>query len=407
MTRLSRRLFLAGSTVALATPALLRHARAQSEPIRIGSLPPLSGGGGPYGPEIADAHRRVVEAVNKAGGVLGREVKLTVENSETNPEAAVRAARKLIDVDRVIAILGTWESSSTIGIQPLAQEANVLQLFTSSSDSVPNGDKKGLAFNFQPLNSAWGVALAKLAAKRGFTEIAFAGPNNDFASSIIDTFRDSLVKEGGKVVGEPFLYNPNQPSYRAEAERLIRGNPPAVFVAGYVNDFTAVYRELIRAGYKGQVFAISFAVGPQFKEAVGAAANGILHGFPVPPIGKDTYDTYLRFVGKEPNGQVQLPYGCAAYDQINVLLLAIESAKSTEPAKLREHIFKITTGPGERATTFLEGAKSIAAGTAIKYDGASSSVDFKPNGMLKSRDFELYEIRDGKDVSVLRITNET
>lgn len=406
MTSVSRRLFLAGTTLALATPVFLRQGLAQSEPIRIGSLPPLTGGGGPYGPEIADAHRRVVDAVNKAGGVLGRQIQLTVENSETNPEAAVRAARKLIDVDRVIAILGTWESSSTIGIQPLAQQANVLQFSTSSSESVPDGDKKGLTFNLQPLNSAWGVALANLALKRGFREIAFAGPNNDFANSMVDTFRASFVAGGGKVANEPFLYNPNQPSYRAEAERLIRGNPPSVFVAGYVNDFTAVYRELIRAGYKGQVFTTSFATGPQFKEAVGAAANGVLHGFPVPPVGKDAYDTYLRLVGKAPGGQVQNPYGCAAYDQINVLLLAIESAKGIEPSKLREHIFKVANGPGERVTTYADGAKLLAAGKAINYDGASSAVEFKPNGMLKSRDFELYEIRDGRDVSVLRITSE-
>jgi branched-chain amino acid transport system substrate-binding protein len=407
MLSTTRRRLLAGSTIALAFPAALRHGLAQSAPINIGSLPPLSGGGGPYGAEIADAHRKVVETVNRAGGVLGRQINLTVENSETSPEAAVRAARKLIDADRVIAILGTWESSTTIGIMPLAQEANVLQFASSSSDTLPNGDKKGYVFNFQPLNSAWGTALARLAVRRGFREIAFAGPNNDFASSIVDSFSKALVEAGGKVSGTPFLYNPNQPSYRAEAERIIRGNPPAVFVAGYVSDFTGVYRELIRGGYQGQVFAISFAVGPQFKQAVGAAANGILHGFPVPPVGKDTYDAYLRLVGLQPNGQVQNPYGCAAYDQINVLLLAITSARSTEAAVLREHILKVANGPGERATTFAEGAALLAAGKAINYDGASSSVDLSANGMLKSRDFELYEIRDGKDVSVLRITSDS
>ncbi|MBR0664672.1 ABC transporter substrate-binding protein [Roseomonas hellenica] len=115
----------------------------------------------------------------------------------------------------------------------------------------------------------------------------------------------------------------------AEVERLLRGNPSAVFIPGYVTDFTAIYCDIFRAGYRGRVFTISFAVGPQFKQAVGAAADGILHGFPVPPVGSPAYDAYLRFVGKTPNGEVQNPFGCAGYDQINVLLLAIAAANGT------------------------------------------------------------------------------
>ena len=402
---LSRRLFVSAATVAMAAPALLRHGLAQSTPIRVGSLTPLSGGGGPYGPEKAKAHRVVVDLVNAGGGVLGRKVELIADNSETNPEVAVRAARKMIDADRVCAIAGTWASSETLAIMPLCQDANVVQIYTGSSDYLPNADRKGLCFNLQPLNQAWCVALADLAVKRGFLEIAFAGPKNDFASSMGESFTSAMRKVGGKIVGEPFYYNPNQVSYRAEAERLIATKAPAIFIAGYVTDFTAVYRELIRGGYKGKVFTLSFAVGPDFKKVVGSAGDGILHGSPVPPVGKDTYDVYLKLVGLKPNGQVQAPYGCAAYDEMNILLLAIESAKSTEGPKIAEYIRKVANGPGERVTTFAEGAKLIGAGKGINYDGASSSAEFLPNGMLKSRNFALYEIRNGEDALILTTTS--
>jgi branched-chain amino acid transport system substrate-binding protein len=200
-------------------------------------------------------------------------------------------------------------------------------------------------------------------------------------------------------------YNPTQVSYRAEAEKLIASNAPALFLAGYVTDFTALYRELIRGGYTGKIFALSFAVGPDFKKAVGPAADGILHGSPVPPVGKDTYDAYLRLVGLQPNGQILNAYGCAAYDEINLLLLAMASAKSTEGRAVADHIMKVANGPGDRVTTFAEGAKLLAAGKPINYDGASSSADFLPNGMLKSRDFALYEIKDGKDEPLLTISS--
>lgn len=404
--KLSRRLFVAGSAVALSTPAYLRTGLAQSAPIKVGSLTPLSGGGGPYGPEKNRAHIAVVDQVNASGGVMGREIQLISENSETNPEAAVRAARKLIDADQVSAIIGSWASSVTLGIMPLCQEADILQVFTGSSDYLPDGDQKGICFNLQPLNSAWCVALADLAAQRGFLDIAFAGPNNDFAASMGESFSAALQKVGGKINGEPFYYNPNQVSYRAEAERLIASRAPALFIAGYVTDFTSVYRELYRGGYEGQVFTLTFAVGPEFKEAVGDAANGILHGSPVPPVGKDVYDSYLELVGLEPNGQVQNPYGCAAYDEINLVLLGMEQAKSTESRAVADAIRAIANGPGDRVSSFAEGKAMIDAGRSMNYDGASSSVDFQPNGMLKSRDFALYEIQDGQDVAVLNTTSE-
>ncbi len=404
--KVTRRFVLAGSTIALATPAFLRHGLAQSSPIKIGSLTPLSGGGAPYGPEKAKAHRAVVDLVNANGGVLGRKIELISENSETNPEAAVRAARKLIDADQVMAIIGTWASSVTLGIMPLCQEANVIQLYSGSSDYLPNGDKKRLCYNLQPLNKAWCVALADLAAKRGFLKVGFAGPKNDFAASMGESFATALKKVGGEIVGEPMYYNPQQVSYRAEAEKLIASKAPALFLAGYVTDMTAVYRELVRGGYTGKVFALSFAVGPDFKKAVGSAANGILHGSPVPPVGKDSYDAYLRLVGAQPNGQIQFPYGCAAYDEINLLLLGIHSAKSTEARAVSDAIMKVANGPGERATTFAEGAKLLDAGKTINYDGASSSVDFLPNGMLKSRDFALYEVQGDQDVAILTTTSE-
>jgi branched-chain amino acid transport system substrate-binding protein len=401
---LPRRAALAAGAALLAAPSL---ARAQAaEPIRIGSLTPNTGAGAQFGPEIAEAHRKVVDLVNgQEGGVLGRQIRLTQENDESNPEAAVRAARKLIDADRVSAILGTWASSVTLGVLPLVEAANVLLFCTSSSDDIPAANRRGLVFNFQPLNAAWAVALARLATRRGFREVAVAGPNNDFATTLVSSFRRSLAEAGGRLANEPFFYNAGQPSYRAEVERLLRGNPPAVFIPGYVADFTAVYRDIYRAGYRGQVLTLSFAVGPQFKQAVGAAADGILHGFPVPPVGSPTYDAYLRFVGKTPNGEVQNPYGCAGYDQINLLLLAIAAAGTTDVDAVKAQIPRIANGPGERVTTFVEGLAAIRAGRPVNYDGASSSVEFKPDGSLLSRDFELYEIRGGRDVPVERITS--
>src|ERR1700732_1888003 len=111
--RMGRRAALAAGLPAVASPAL---GRAQSDPIKLATLTPLTGAGGSYGPAMAKVAASVVEEVNKAGGVLGRRIVLVSEDDQTSPEPAVRAARKLIDVDKVAAIMGTWASSVTTAV---------------------------------------------------------------------------------------------------------------------------------------------------------------------------------------------------------------------------------------------------------------------------------------------------
>ncbi len=402
--RIKRRTFLKTSAAAAASSVLVPRFALGAQPINVGSLTPNTGGGGPFGPKITAAHKKVTDLVNEAGGVLGREVALYQDNSETNPETAIRAARKLVDVNKVIGILGTWSSSVTLGIMPLCQEANVIQMCTSSSADIPIQDKKGLVFNFQALSPVWGSAIASLALRRGFKSYSVMALNNDFTKSMVDTFVEQVKAGGADVMREPFYYNGSQSSYRSEVSQLIEGDPEAIFIPSYVTDFTAVYKEIFRAGYEGQVITVSISTGSKFKDAVGEAANGILHGLPVPPIDSDAYRSYLSLMSLEDTGGVQHPFGTAGHDQMSALLLAVESAGTDDVAEVKQHIRRVTNPDGERVTNVLDGLELLRAGKEINFSGASSEVDFATDtGSLKSREFNLWEIKDGSDVLIENI----
>src|SRR5271166_1670153 len=121
----SRRTLLLGAATGLFAPIA---AYAQSEKIRLGCLVPMTGSGGSFGPGMRDAQAAVVKEVNAAGGVLGRQLELVVQDDETTPDAAVRGAHKLIDVDKVVAIMGTWSSACTAAVAPLCWESKVMLL---------------------------------------------------------------------------------------------------------------------------------------------------------------------------------------------------------------------------------------------------------------------------------------
>ena len=399
---ISRRTALKGGAAAvamtLAAPTILRA----EEAISIGSLTPNTGGGGPFGPNITASHKRVADLVNSQGGVLGREIRLFQENSETNPETAVRAADKLINVNKVLGILGTWSSSVTLGIMPRCQEAGVIQMCTSSSADIPARDQKGLVFNFQALSPVWGRAIGDLSLRRGFETFNVMALNNDFTGSMIDGFVEVVGRD--KILVEPFYYNGGQASYRSEVTQLIGEDPEAVFIPAYVTDFTSVYKEIFRQGYEGQVISVSIATTPAFKDAIGDAANGIIHGVPVPPITSPAYKEYLTEAGLEDTGSVQHPFGTAGRDQMSVLLLAMEKAGTTDTAEIAKAIWDVTTGEGKKTVyNVTDGLAAIRAGEEINYSGASSSIEFDEEGMVLGRDFQLAEIRDGEDVVIERL----
>src|SRR5687767_4535690 len=147
---LSRRDVITGGVALAVAAALPARARAQSGPIRLGTLTPLTGAGGPYGPSMVKAMAGVVEQVNAAGGVQGRSVQLVTEDGQTNPEAAVRAARKLIDVDKVAAIMGTWASAVTTAVAPLCWESKTFLTTVSGSDTITFLPHQGYLVRTQP-----------------------------------------------------------------------------------------------------------------------------------------------------------------------------------------------------------------------------------------------------------------
>src|SRR2546422_8137574 len=167
MTTMTRRQLLKASGTAglvLSAPALLS---AQSkEPIPIGTLSPLTGAGGSYGPDMQRSVVAVVERINSAGGINGRPIQLFHEDDQTSAEAGVRAARKLIDVNRVVAIVSTWASAVTLAVKPLCVEAKVFLIGVSGADAVTQGDHKGYVARTQPNTQLQGRMYAKFAASK-------------------------------------------------------------------------------------------------------------------------------------------------------------------------------------------------------------------------------------------------
>src|SRR2546426_8954165 len=395
MTTMTRRQLLQASGTAglvLSAPALLS---AQSkEPIPVGTLCPLTGAGGSYGPDMQRSVVAVVERINNAGGIHGRPIQLFQEDDQTNAEAGVRAARKLIDVNKVVAIVSTWASAVTLAVKPLCVEARVFVIGVSGADSVTQGDHKGYIARTQPNTNLQGRMYAKFAASRKeWKRVAYMALQTPYAQSFGDAFT-GVLKAAGVTITDSLIYEDKKPSYRSEDTRVLATNPALIMLEGYTPDSVVITKELYRLSYKGAILGPAFSINAKFVEGAGAeVAEGIWAIDPAPSFDSPAYK---QFAAAVPTADKN-PYAPQAWDHMTLVGLALAAGRGeASGAVVKDNLRAISNPPGTVVTSYEEGARLLREGKKINYEGASGSCDFDAQGDILSRPFGVYQVRKGK-----------
>lgn len=387
--RIGRRAAIASGVAALAAPSVVG---AQGEPIKIATLTPLTGAGGPYGPVMAKAAASVVEQVNSAGGVLGRRVQLISEDDQTNPEAGVRAARKLIDVDKVSAILGTWASSVTTAVAPLCWESKTFLCTVSGADSITLLPHQGFLVRTQPNSrlqvTRVGEFMLSLGAKKVFTMI----PQTPFTQSTFDTLNTVLPKGGA--THQSLIYDDKKTTYRSEVDQALRANPDLILAGGYTPDSVVLLKDLYRAGFKGKVVGFAYSINQKLIDQVGQAevVEGVYTFAPSPVEGSGAYERVKKATGlASPD-----PYTSQVYDHTSMVLMAMAVGRAATGTAIKDNIRKVTQGGGKSIDNAVDGLKAIAAGEKVDYTGASGPCDFDDKGDILDCKFRYEQIKAGK-----------
>jgi len=366
------------------------------EPIRLATLCPLTGAGGPYGPQMQEAVVRVVKEINDSGGIQGHPIQLFNEDSQTNAENAVRAAHKLIDVNKVIAIMGTWASAVTLAVAPICYTNKVLEISVSGADAISDLQDDDYIFRTQPNTFLQGEVHGKFALEKGWKRIAYLALQTPFAKSFGDTFKKVIEAGGGKIV-EYLVYEADRPSYRSELTKVLASKPDHIMLMGYTPDSTVIFKELFKMGYKGGIQGPSYGINQKLADNVGAevaeGAYGLDPGMdPQSPASKNLF----RLMGTtEVN-----TYAAQTYDHINLITLSLAAGKVYTGTGIRDHLRTIANPPGAEVGNFQDGMKYLKEGKKINYQGASGACDFDKKGDILSRPFSFSQVKNGKVVSI-------
>jgi len=385
-----RRSILQGiaGVAALSAPTI---ALAQSDVIDIGVLTPLTGAGGSEGPLMLAAMQAVADDINDAGGILKRPIKLHVQDGQTNPEAAVRAARKLIDVDRVAAILGTWASGVTSAVAPLCWENKVMLMCCSGADSITKLPHEGYIIRTEPMNNLGARKIAQLTPEIGAKRVYVMSVQAPFAAPTQAGLRKALPDHGVEVVGT-LIYERDMTAYRSEVNMALKARPDLIFLNGYRPDVMVLIRELYRAGYDGARLALAYAVD---EKVVNALTHDLTDGIYVAgatgAIGSPSYEAATeRLKMQTLNSHV-----AQAYDWMSMTALAIEKTGSATGPAIRDGIRMISQGQGTKVYSAVEGLRLLREGTDINYEGASGPCIFDKIGDITDCSYRLQQIKQG------------
>ena len=392
----SRRQTIAGAGLALLGSS--SAVRAQSATYRIGALNPVTGAGGTYGGGMQKTILFALDEVKRVG-IDGRTLEVFAEDTQTAPDPAVLAARKLIDADHVDAVLGTWSSSVSLAVQPITNGAGVLLFHVSSAPalSTPAQNAKHLGWRFQAGSPRIGAAYAAIAERNGAKNPAFMAFNNDVQIASTKVFHTDWVKRGGQIASS-VVYEPNRTSYAAELQKILGAKPDFIVLSGYLPDTTIILREAYEAGNTAKIVIPGWAFGPSLVSALG---NNVLEGLivfdSVPDVNGPAFKTfdagYEKAAGHSGLANV---YAAMCYDMVNVLALAMQKAgPSADNDAIAGAIREIAGPPGQTVSSFAEGKAALKAGKAINYEGASGPLDFDENGDAISV-FGVSVVHDGK-----------
>jgi branched-chain amino acid transport system substrate-binding protein len=305
--------------------------------IKIGYYGDLSGPTFNFGASAKNGVLMAIDEINRLGGINGRRIDVVIEDDQGSPERAATLTSKLIDQDKVVAVIAGGASGSSLAAAPRAQAHKIPFISPSSTDPAVTrtGD---YIFRVCFMDAFQGEVMAKFAtntlkAKKTAIMVDF---NNPYSRGLSDFFELSFTKLGGLVVSKQ-SYSQGDPDYKGQLSTINAADPDVIYIPGYYGDVAMIAKQARQLGITQPLLGGDGWDAPELWQLGGDALNNsyITSHYsaddPSPSI-QTFVQQYKQLYGNlEPDAHAAL-----AYDAMLVVAEAIERAGTTDAGKLRD-----------------------------------------------------------------------
>jgi branched-chain amino acid transport system substrate-binding protein len=399
---------------------LLTHypASAASGPsftLKYGVLAGLTGDPAPSGQGWNEAARLGVDYLVTTLKKLGlSDIKVILadsQDSQGSPQAGVEAAQKLVQIDHVNVIIGDFYSSVTSAVATSVAIPNRVLMFTGGTSPALSKLNTGTpAFIWQPVaaDDIQGRVLARVVADAlgKDAKINVAARNDAYGTNLAAVFKDAWTSAGG-TIPKYIIYNHQQPTLDSEAQELVQGNPDGWLFIDFCPTFAKLALPLGRTGKwdAGKSFGSDTlndcqSRGSRSYPGMRATIANVSAGASFPAF-KALFEQDAK------RGVKFQAFIAEAFDSVFVAFLAALEAKSSDPAKISEHVISVTNPPGAELTfqQLDQAIKAVLEGQKIHFNGATGPLNFAPSGRVTATAYDIWQAKpDGSSAVIKTIT---
>jgi ABC-type branched-subunit amino acid transport system substrate-binding protein len=342
-------------------------------------------------------------------GAAGFEIQMIHEDSETSAIPATNAAKKLVEVDKVVGIIGALSSGVTVPVaESVTCPAGVIQISPASTSPLitvlPADQGKDFLFRTCPSDALQGVVAGKVAAG-SYKTASVLYVNNPYGQGLAEEFKASFEKNGGKVLAMVPHDEKAAESYTAELKKALKGDPDILCAYSYPDHAKVYLKDAIEFFKYKSFFFCDGTKSQDIVNAVGAENVEDQMGTAPGSAGGDAYVIFNTDYKAEYGELPPLPFITNAYDGTAVIGLAAYAAKvkglDLTASNIRDQLRSVGNPPGEiiKPGEFKKAFGLLEEGKDINYEGAAGSVDFDENGDVATP-IEIWKYSGGKIVTV-------
>ena len=337
MTAVTRRKFLATVPVAAAAaaggPWVLR-AHAQSGPLKVGVVLPYTGVYAELGVSITQGMKLVFAQENDV--VAGRKIEMIQEDDEMKPPVGIRKMEKLIESDKVDILTGPVHSGILMGMRDKVHNSKTILIVSNAGADAISRERcskwifRASFSNWQP-NQPMGGWVAKNVSKEAF----LIAPNYQAGKDMMEAFKETFVKGGGKVVAEDYP-KLGETDYAPYLTKIKQSGVKVVYCFFSGTDAVNFVKQYDQFGLKKttKLTGAGFLTEPDVLPAQGNSALGIITGhFYSPLLDNPTNKKFVKDFRAAYGGKVPDGFACQGYDTAQVIVRSLKTLNGNSQDK--------------------------------------------------------------------------
>ena len=384
---LSRRGRLLAVFMALAWGGAVATGSAAASAFKIGLLMDYSAGNEQVARDRQRAFELALKHVNQGGGVSGRPVEFAIGDSTSDPDEAVAAARRLIEVEGVHAIVGPNSSRNTLPVaERVLGPAGIPGVtFSASSPMLTAAADRDFLFRTALSDVAQGPVLARITREKGVDNVGLLYVDDAWGQGLAEAFRAAW---DGKV--KAVAFGSGQTGFVDALRESASEGAQALVVIAFATAAETMVREAVEHGIYHTFTFGDAAKRVRLVRSLGGARLGGMSGSGGgigASVATDSSRAWDRAWIAEHGALPVFAYVREAYDATVALALAAQAAGSLDGAAIRDRLRSVGAAPGTTVTAGPQGVaealRILANGGEIDYEGAAVTMDWDENGDLR------------------------